>query len=96
MTIEQIIILIVIYISVVADSMRDGMMKELYIKISGKWTKKQWRWHGCKWVSMFSLWTFMSFKFFDGNYNINNIVIFIAFALFCRWSWKLIYIGKIK
>ena len=94
MNIEQIVILIILYISNCFDSLRDSMLKELNIKINSKWTSKQWKWHICKWVSVFSVWGFMSWKFFDGNYNIENIVIFVVFAIFCRWSWKLIYLRK--
>ena len=87
------IILIVIYISVVADSMRDRLMPELYVKYPD-WTPKQKRWHWYKRISMFSIWVFMSWKFFNGNYSIENIVIFVMFAIFCNISWKAIYLRK--
>ena len=94
MTNEQIVILIILYISNCFDAARDGMMKELSVKIGGKWTPKQWKWHYLKWVSVFSVWGFMSFKFFNGNYNITNFVIFVIFAMFCNISWKEIYLRK--
>ena len=93
MTIEQTIILIILYISNCFDSMRDRIMPELYIKYS-EWTPKQWNFHIFKWISMFSIWIFMSWKFFNGNYNIENIVIFVMFAIFCNISWKAIYLRK--
>ena len=91
MTTEQIIILIILYVSNCFDSLRDSMLRELYVR---KWTPKQWRWHVCKWVSMFSIWGFISIKFFDGNYGIKNFTIFIIFAIFCNISWKEIYLRK--
>ena len=101
--IEFIIITFVFFISVFADAKRDKIMPDLFINREIKkdflwwfWSETQIEWHIYKWLSMFSLWIFLSYKFIEllGGFNFINIFTFFWLSLICRTIWKFVYSEK--
>jgi len=99
--IELLIILILLFISNCADSMRDKIMPTLYNEDSiysykkkflwWTWSPEQIFWHEAKWLSVFTAWGYMSYRIVELSYGLQNIIsyiILIIFALICRWSWR--------
>jgi len=86
---DKYIILIVIYISVIADAWRDRLMHEVF---AYHWNILQWQWHFAKWLAMFSLWGLLSFIWFrEVKVWYKTIIIFVLFAILCSVTWDLIY-----
>ena len=85
------VILIIIYISVIADAWRDKLIPELLYKKYGEWTPVQWQYHLVKWLSMFSLWILLSYIWFHVEHYKYEIGIFCIFAGICSLTWKWIY-----
>ena len=97
---ESSIVLVIIFLSVIADSKRDKIMPKLYKDSSmpkkflwWTWKTTQVSWHCWKWLSMFILWIYLSYRFFylNGFGNIYSSFIFIPFMYMCRISWRYIY-----
>lgn len=98
------LILIIIFISVIADAKRDRIMPLLFKDgtIPQKflwwiWTKNQIKWHLWKWLSVFSVWTYLSVLIIKYSYGFNDFrsyCVLVFFAVFCNLIWKYTYKRK--
>jgi len=87
------LILIAILISVIFDALRDRYMLKMYHKkVSYDWTKLQWKWHICKWICMFLLWSGMvTFYFYLVGITTSSTIVIIVLTVISRYTWKLFY-----
>lgn len=90
MSVLNVVILFIIFISVVFDAYRDSW---IHRKPNISWL----RWHLVKWVSFFSPLILLSYFYFvKGGFTVVTVVVFAVFIIVCYLVWRWIYKSSIK